>query len=65
MGKLKTKSSVKKRFSITARGKVKMKKASLRHLLSVKNASRKMRLRHPKMLENVMAKHIKKLLPYN
>ena len=45
MPKLKTKSGVKKRFKITATGKVLRRRQGKRHLLHAKNAKRKMRLR--------------------
>jgi len=64
MPKLKTNKSVKKRFKITGSGKVKKKKAYLRHLLSHKSSSRKSRLSKGLILKDVEAKHIKKLLPY-
>jgi large subunit ribosomal protein L35 len=41
MPKLKTKSAVKKRFSVTATGKVKFKKAFARHMM--RNKSQKMK----------------------
>ena len=50
MGKLKTNRSAAKRFSVTKTGKVKHKKAYLRHLLSSKSRARKRHLRqrrHP------------------
>lgn len=64
MPKLKTNSSVKKRFFITAGGKVGKKQPSKRHLLTCKNASRKMSLRKKVFLNKVTADHIKKLMPY-
>ena len=45
MPKMKTKSGAKKRFSVTAKGKVKFKQACKRHLLT--NKSRQMK-RHAK-----------------
>ncbi|MFZ4761648.1 MAG: 50S ribosomal protein L35 [Alphaproteobacteria bacterium] len=44
MPKMKTKSGVKKRFSLTASGKVKAKGAFSRHLLS--NKSKRSKLKH-------------------
>ena len=46
MGKLKTNRSAAKRFSVSKTGKVKHKRAFLRHLLSSKKRGRKRRLRH-------------------
>jgi len=47
MGKLKTNRSAAKRFSVSKTGKVKHKKAYLRHLLSSKGRARKRHLRQP------------------
>jgi large subunit ribosomal protein L35 len=64
MPKLKTKRGAAKRFAVTARGKVKHKKAYLRHLLSSKNRGRKRRLGAPGVLNKVQAKIVRTLLPY-
>lgn len=47
MPKLKTHKGVKKRFQITATGKVKRRKAGKSHLLSHKTSKRKRHLRRP------------------
>lgn len=65
MPKLKSHSGSKKRFSITARGKVKYKKAGARHLLQGMSASRSRSLRRPDILNKSEAKVIKRLLPYS
>lgn len=44
MPKMKTKSSAKKRFKVTASGKVKYKHSFGRHILTSKNSKRKRRL---------------------
>ncbi|MCS6918019.1 MAG: 50S ribosomal protein L35 [Chitinophagales bacterium] len=44
MPKMKTNSSAKKRFSLTASGKVRRKKAFKRHILTKKDHDRKKRL---------------------
>lgn len=44
MPKLKTKSSAKKRFSVTGSGKIKRKHAFKRHILTKKSTKRKGRL---------------------
>ncbi|MFY7786448.1 MAG: 50S ribosomal protein L35 [Thermoflexibacteraceae bacterium] len=44
MPKVKTKSSAKKRFSVTASGKIKHKKAFKNHILTKKSKDRKNRL---------------------
>jgi len=44
MPKMKTKSSAKKRFSVTGSGKIKRKHAYKRHILTKKSTKRKARL---------------------
>jgi len=46
MSKLKTKSSAKKRFTITGSGKIKRKHAFKSHILTKKSKKRKLRLTH-------------------
>jgi large subunit ribosomal protein L35 len=46
MPKMKTNSSAKKRFQVTASGKVKRKQAFKRHLLGAKSKKQKLRLTH-------------------
>lgn len=60
--KLKTKSSAKKRFKLTAKGKVKGSKANRRHILTPKPQKRKRQTRRGLVLANCDAKVIKKLL---
>lgn len=64
MPKLKSHSGSKKRFKITARGKVRHKRAGARHLLQGMSARRSRSLRRPDTLTNVQARVIKRLLPY-
>jgi large subunit ribosomal protein L35 len=64
MGKLKTNRSAAKRFKVTKTGKVKHKKAYLRHLLSSKGQSRKRHLRRPNVLNAVDGARMRALLPY-
>jgi len=64
MGKLKTNRSAAKRFSVSKTGKVKHKRAFLRHLLSSKNRGRKRHLRRPAVLNTADARNIRKLIPY-
>ena len=61
---MKTRRSAKKRFSLTANGKVKYKKQGLRHILTKKSRKRKRRLRHGAILDPVEQKRVKKILPY-
>jgi large subunit ribosomal protein L35 len=65
MPKLKTHSGAKKRFKISARGKIRYKKAGARHLLQGMSASRSRRLRRPDFLNSVQGKVIKRLMPYS
>jgi large subunit ribosomal protein L35 len=64
MGKLKTNRSAAKRFTVSKTGKVKHKRAFLRHLLSSKKRGRKRRLRRPAILNPTDARNIRKLIPY-
>ena len=64
MPKLKTNKGARKRFKLTAKGKVKRKKAYLRHILSTKSRRQKRHLRHGALVADVDAPAIKRLLPY-
>ena len=64
MAKLKTRKGAKKRFKLTASGKVKRKRGYLRHILSSKSRKQKRHLRGSAILESVDTKGIKRLLPY-
>ena len=66
MPKLKTHSGASKRFKITKKGKIKWKKAGLRHLLTPMSAKRGKNLRRPKIVESssTNAKILKRYLPY-
>ncbi|HLE08814.1 MAG TPA: 50S ribosomal protein L35 [Thermodesulfobacteriota bacterium] len=64
MPKMKTNKGTKKRFRITATGKIIRKKACTRHLLSAKSPSRKRRLRKAAVVEKANSRSIKRLLPY-
>lgn len=65
MPKLKTHSGCKKRFKITAKGKVRHKRAGARHLLQGMSASRSRTLRRPDTLNRTQARVIKRLMPYS
>lgn len=62
--KLKSKSSAKKRFRFTSTGKVKRKKAKLRHILTHKSPSNKRSLRKGGLIAAVDVPSIKRMLPY-
>lgn len=62
MPKMKTRSSVKKRFSLTAKGHVKRKKAYTRHILTKKSRKRKRLLRKPGYVHSTQEKQIRSML---
>jgi large subunit ribosomal protein L35 len=63
MPKMKTHKGAKKRFSVTASGKVRRLKANKSHILTKKDARRKRRLRRPAMVgTNGEAKVLKRLI---
>ena len=64
MPKLKTHRGAAKRFKVTATGKVRRRRAYLRHILSTKNRERKRRLGQAALVSPVDARSIKKLIPY-
>lgn len=64
MPKMKTNSAAKKRFKLTATGKIKRYKAYKSHILSKKTRKRKRDLRTATLVAEVESKRIKKLLPY-
>lgn len=65
MPKMKTKSAAKKRFKVTANGKVKFKRAGKRHQLGHrKSAKRKLRLRAAGYVDPSSVKRIITCLPY-
>ncbi len=63
-GKLKTHRGAAKRFSLTAKGKVKRDMAFGSHLLTTKPAKRMRRLTTAAIEGGTTAKTIKKLIPY-
>jgi large subunit ribosomal protein L35 len=62
MPKMKTHSGAKKRFKITARGKVRGRHAMRSHILGKKSPKRKRRLAAPKALSRPDAPRVKELL---
>jgi large subunit ribosomal protein L35 len=63
MPKMKTHKGAKKRFSVTASGKVRRLKAFKSHILTKKSAKRKRRLRRPTTIATPgEVKHIKRLI---
>jgi len=65
MPKLKTNSGAKKRFKITATGKIKRRRANKSHLLTGKLSKRTRRLRQATLVSESDFKNIKRLLPYS
>ncbi len=64
MPKLKTNRGAAKRFKKTGTGKIKVKRAFARHILTKKSANRKRGLRSSKMVDQADVKGVKKLIPY-
>jgi len=64
MPKLKTRRGAAKRFKGTGTGKIKRKKAFLRHQLSCKTRKQKRGLRQSAIVDPTNAKAIARLLPY-
>lgn len=65
MPKIKSHSSSKKRFRVTATGKVKMSNAYRRHRLVSKSKKSKTRHKSPTIAHDSDAKVIKKMIPYS
>jgi large subunit ribosomal protein L35 len=64
MPKLKTRRGAAKRFTITAKGKVKRRKGFLRHILTHKTSKQKRHLRRATLVHKADERSIKRLLPY-
>ena len=64
MPKLKTHTGAKKRFKVTASGKIKRRKAYKSHLLTGKSAKRTRGLRKSTLVSESDYANIKRLLPY-
>jgi len=64
MPKLKTKSGVKKRFKLTASGKVKRQQAGKRHGMIKRSNDQIRRLRGSTTVAKADEKNIKKMMPY-
>lgn len=62
--KMKTKRGAKKRFSITATGKLIHHRANKSHILTSKNRKRKNRLKKGVVVGQSDSMNIKKLIPY-
>ena len=64
MPKIKTNRAAAKRFKITASGKVRRRRAYLRHILVNKTRKQKRGLRKPALVAKANEKAIKRLIPY-
>ena len=62
MPKMKSNRSARKRFRLTATGKVKRNHAFLRHILTSKTRKRKRQLRHSTLVAPEDSRRIKRLL---
>jgi large subunit ribosomal protein L35 len=64
MPKMKTKASAKKRFTVTATGKIRMKPAGMRHGMSKRSQSMKRKARKIGTLAKADEKIVLPMLPY-
>ncbi len=64
MPKLKTSTTAAKRFKATGTGKLRRRKAYLRHILTTKSSKQKRNLRQGALVDDNNAKAIRRLLPY-
>ena len=64
MPKLKTHSGAKKRFNLTKSGKVKRAHAFKSHILTKKDAKRKMRLGQGALVDATNVKAVRRMMPY-
>ena len=64
MPKMKTKRAAAKRFDVTGSGKLKRRRQNLRHILTKKNAKRKMRLGQGTLVDSANAGAVRRMLPY-
>ncbi len=64
MPKLKTHRGAAKRFSLTAKSKIKRSKAFASHILTKKTTKRKRTLRQSTLVDSANYKEIRKLIPY-
>jgi len=65
MPKLKTRKSAKKRFKVTASGKVLRRGRGIRHLLEHLPASQKRKRNRKRQVHNADVERIKGMLPYS
>ncbi len=64
MPKMKTNRGAAKRFSVTGSGKLKRRKAFLRHILTSKSTKQKRHLRQSALVDGANEKSLRRLVPY-
>ncbi len=64
MPKIKTRRAAAKRFEVTGSGKFRRRKQNLRHILTKKNAKRRMRLGKSAIVDSTNEAAVKRMLPY-
>jgi large subunit ribosomal protein L35 len=64
MPKIKTNRAAAKRFTFTAKGKVKRRRGFLRHINTHMTTKRKRQLRQPALVDKADERNVKRLLPY-
>ena len=64
MPKRKTKRAAAKRFSVTGTGKFRRRKQNLRHILTKKNAKRKMNLGQSAIVDKSNEAACRRMMPY-
>ncbi len=64
MPKMKTKRSAAKRFTVTGTGKIRRRRQNLRHILSKKNAKRRMRLGQVTLVDKANEGAVRRMMPY-
>ena len=64
MPKMKTKSGAKKRFKVSASGRIKRGSAFLRHILTKKSTKRKRQLRGGTSVHHSDTRSVRSMLPY-
>lgn len=64
MPKIKTRRAAAKRFTVTGTGKFRRRKQNLRHILTKKNAKRRMRLGQIAIVDQTNEKAVQRMMPY-
>ncbi len=64
MPKMKTRRCAAKRFTVTGTGKFRRRRQNLRHILTKKNAKRKMRLGQSTIVDPTNERAVSRMMPY-